>query len=277
MTSPLISVIIPVFNTGASARSLVERLLQDSYQNLEIILVDDGSTDDSLALLRSLKSPKVKVFSQPNHGVSAARNLGIEKSHGALLCFIDSDDSVSPQFFSQMSRLMANPNIFLAVSGVRYQKLAKSSIADVYVDNFAPKPGESLKHFVLRSLLHDGRLYPVFNKAFRADLVREANLRFDESLKFAEDTKFVLDYLKLANNSSPHTIAILPKPLYIYNYGTQTSSARRLEGNWQNWKKSFQNLRRWVGKNTTLSEKALLCLIRLRWRISWLRTAQRGR
>ena len=143
--------------------------------------------------------PETPEFSKKNGGVSSARNLGIKKSKGDFLLFVDSDDEVSPEFISSLVMTMKNPAISLAVTGVRYKKLGKGTDENVYLDAFPEKSGESLEAFVLRSLLHDGRMYPVFNKIFRAEIVRKNRLTFDETLKFAEDTKFVLDYLKLSS------------------------------------------------------------------------------
>lgn len=266
MSSPLVSVIIPVYDTGASAKLLAEKLIKDRYKNLEILLIDDGSTDDSLKILHSLKSPKVHAFHQANSGVSAARNVGLKKAKGDILFFIDSDDDIRPAFISELVSAMLDSEVSLAVTGVRYNKIKQNTSEDVYLDSLPQKPNESLEAYVLRSLLHDGRLYPVFNKAFRADVVRKNQLCFDESLRFAEDTKFVLDYLKVSNGK----IAFIPKPLYVYNFGTTTSAVVELNNHWQNWEISFQNLRKFVGKNPSLREKALLRLVRLRWRISYL-------
>ncbi|MBQ3464304.1 glycosyltransferase [Candidatus Saccharibacteria bacterium] len=270
MKSSLVSVIIPVFNTGASALPLAQKLLSDNYENLEILLIDDGSTDNSLKLLSSLKSPKVKLLPKPNGGVSSARNLGLDNAGGEFILFVDSDDDVSPDFISKLVKAVSKDDVSLAMTGVRYKKLSQKTDEDVYLNAFPKKPGESLETYVLRSLLHDGRLYPVFNKIFRANVIKQHSLRFNEHLKFAEDTKFVLDYLKLSK-SDP---AFVLEPLYIYNYGTPTSSVKKLEGDWKNWEKSFKHLQNFVGDHPTLREKALLLLVRLRWRVSWFRSKE---
>ena len=91
MKLPLVSVIVPVYNTGKLAKKLTENILRDKYENVEIILVDDGSTDDSLSILKSIKNSKVKVYNKKNGGPSAGRNFGIEKAKGEYLLFIDSN------------------------------------------------------------------------------------------------------------------------------------------------------------------------------------------
>ncbi|MBQ7802627.1 glycosyltransferase [Candidatus Saccharibacteria bacterium] len=267
MASPLVSVVIPVFNTGASAKVLAEKFARDDYENLEILLIDDGSTDDSLKLLKALKDPKIKVFSKENGGPSSARNFGLEKSKGKYLFFIDSDDDADANFISKLVSEKEKKNVALVSSGYLYHRLSDDSKSLVSCKPFKKKKNESKKSFVLRALL-SGRLYAVNNKVFDAETIRKNNLRFDESLSFAEDTKFVLDYLSKAEGE----ILFVPEPLYIYNFGTETSIVSSANGIWENWEKSFKNVKAWVGKNPSLREKLLLRLLRLRWRVSCLRS-----
>ena len=273
MAEPLVSIIIPVYNTGESAKTLVETLLSSTYKNLEIVLVDDGSTDGSLKKLKTSKRPNVKVFSKPNGGASSARNYGINKSHGDYLLFVDSDDSVEPTFVEKLVSAVEQPNVSLAATAVHYKKLSRASSEDVYLNPFPYRDGEKTTTFVLRSLLADGRMYPAFNKIFRADIVREHNLRFDESWDFAEDTKFVLDYLKYAKGE----VSFVLEPLYIYNFGTATSSVQKTGIIWANWQKSFNNLKQWVGPHPSLKERLLLDLIYAKWRVACFRSARRAR
>lgn len=266
MSSPLVSVIIPVYNTGSEAARVVDELLAGTYQNLEIVVVDDGSQDDSLKILQKINSKKVKIFSKPNGGASSARNYGVKKASGELISFIDSDDSITKTFIEKLVSAMDKPGIALAATGICHKKLSTGLVRNVYLDELNKKPNEKLTTYVLRSLIHDGRMYPVFNKMFRADIIRQSKITFDESLKFAEDTKFVLDYLSAASGE----IKFVLEPLYIYNYGTETSSVKKLEGVWANWQRAFKNLKAWVGQPTA-TEKRLLRKIYLKWRLSWIK------
>lgn len=94
MKNPLVSVIVPVYNTEKYIRECLNSLIQQSYSHIEIIAVDDGSTDKSLCLLKELsaKDSRLKVFSQLNQGVSAARNLALSKATGTYVMFVDADD-----------------------------------------------------------------------------------------------------------------------------------------------------------------------------------------
>ena len=109
------------------------------------------------------------------------------------------------------------------------------------------------------------------NKLYEAKIAK--TLAFDESLNFAEDTKFVLDYL----NKAPGDPNFVLKPLYIYNFGTTTSTINKTAINWQNWQTSYKNLKTWLGKKPTSSEKFWLHLVHLRWRISFIRSKRRAK
>lgn len=98
---PLISIIIPVFNVEQYIPQCLSSVLRQSYKNLEIICIDDSSTDSSLGILRHYQQTdtRIRVISQTNKGVAAARNLGLNLASGELLIFIDSDDWLDDTFF----------------------------------------------------------------------------------------------------------------------------------------------------------------------------------
>ena len=267
MKLPLVSVIVPVYNTGKLAKKLTENILRDKYENVEIILVDDGSTDDSLSILKSIKNSKVKVYNKKNGGPSAGRNFGIEKAKGEYLLFIDSDDGIKDDFISKLLENICDDGVALASTGIVYKKVKDGTAEDLYLQPFVRGSGEKLEKFVLRSLLKDGRMYPAFNKIFDAEVVRKYNLRFDEKMNYGEDTKFVLDYLKKKDGE----IRFILEPLYVYNVGTATSTAAKTVSVWNNWQKCYTNLKKWVGRKASFDEKILLRLIYLKWRASWLK------
>ena len=101
---PLVSIIIPVYNSAPFIERCLESVLLQDYENLEIICIDDGSTDKSLELLKALKerAPNLVILEQDNKGPGAARNLGLDKSSGEFVCFLDSDDRISENFISEL-------------------------------------------------------------------------------------------------------------------------------------------------------------------------------
>ena len=112
-------------------------------------------------------------------------------------------------------------------------------------------------------------MYSSVNKLYHAKIAK--TLKFDESLKFAEDTHFVLNYLK----KSPGKIKFVLDPLYVYNFGTETSTISQTALSWQNWQASYGFLKSWLGKNPRPSETFWLHLVHLRWRISFIRSKRR--
>lgn len=102
MEKPLISVIIPVYNTAPYLARCLDSVLNNTYRNLELICVNDGSTDDSLEILRDYerRDRRVVIIDKPNGGVSSARNAGLDRMTGEYMTFVDSDDYLHPQFFS---------------------------------------------------------------------------------------------------------------------------------------------------------------------------------
>lgn len=127
--NPLVSVIIPVYNVEKYLRRCLNSVIDQEYKNIEIILVNDGSTDNSLEIAISYKEKdkRIKVFSQENQGLSAARNMGLDKSHGEYITFIDSDDYVSKDYVSYMFNLLKKHNF--------KSPLAIASLMDVFEKN----------------------------------------------------------------------------------------------------------------------------------------------
>lgn len=277
-----LSVIIPVWNTGKNATKLIENLLRQ-YGDLEIIAVDDGSTDDSLERLQevsrsSLAQGRVKVIHQENAGASGARNTGIKSAQGEYLLFLDSDDEVKDGTLRKMiDEMEANPQLALSTVGMEYRKLAQGQVKNTYTSpRRARRENESLAEYMLYLMLLDGRMYGVINKLFRTKIVQEKGLEFEVGRTFAEDTNFVLDYLRCA----PGEISFILEPLYVYNYGTETSTVKKSSTVWKNWQDSYDYLAKWVrdmdGK-VSIRARWLLMLVKLRWRVSHFRAARRAK
>ena len=104
MDRDLFSVIVPVYNSELYINECIKSIIDSNYQNWELLLIDDGSTDKSGTICDqwSQRDSRIKVFHKVNGGVSSARNLGIEKAKGYWLTFVDSDDFISPDFMSRI-------------------------------------------------------------------------------------------------------------------------------------------------------------------------------
>lgn len=278
---PLVSVIIPVWNTAEPVKKLIKQLFGQSYRNIEIIAVDDGSSDDSLRVLEKLAETdqRLKVVHQENAGVSAARNRGIELAKGKYLIFVDSDDGVGTDFVEVLVEAMEkNPDATLALTGKRYNKLLEQKT----VDSFARprrkrRKNEKLSHYVIYLMILDGRMYSMTGKIFRTEVVQKHKIRLEVGRDFAEDTKFTMDYLA-ANDGE---IVFIPQALYEYNFGTETSVVKKSSQDWNNWEKSYRELEAWArqeeGGRLYLGTRGLLWLVRLRWHVSHCKAKRRAK
>ena len=271
---PLVSIIVPIYNTARYLPACLDSIIAQTHQNLEIILIDDGSTDHSgqIANKYAQKDPRIKVIHQENQGQSAARNLGLTMVKGEFVSFLDSDDEIKPTFIKELLAPLANPNVSLSVCGMHYKRLKTNTAENVYINQLRPrrKP-ESLKAYILYLLAIDGRMYSSVNKLYRAKIATK--LRFDTKLNFAEDTKFVLDYLAKASGDPTFVLS----PLYIYNFGTETSTINSTAIRWENWQTAYQNLKSWLGPHPSAREKFWLHLVHLRWHISFFRSKRRAK
>ena len=283
-----ISVVIPVHNTGRAAVKLVLAISKGTYKNLELILIDDGSTDESKDLMKEFvrqyklkfkgkKVPDVKLIAKENGGVSSARNIGIECATGKYLCFTDSDDKVDKDFYKKMIEAIKKYDGYnskdlknaLAVSGVHYSRLGTKHVKDIYCKDFRGRqPDETFKEYVLRSIYTDGRLYAVTNKIYRTDIIKHFGIFFDETMSFAEDVKFNLEYLACANRVHCSRIEFVLEPLYHYNYGTPTSVVGDSSLSWGNWLKSYKDVEKFAGKKHSKKTDKALKKIFLRWKVS---------
>ena len=270
-----ISVIVPIYNTEKYLPNCLDSITSQTHDNLEIILVDDGSTDNSgkIADTYAKKDKRIKVIHQKNAGQTAARNRGIKESTGDYLSFVDSDDQIEPVFYSTLLKLYKD-NTSIAVCGHQYRRLKDNSSRNLYQSPLKPRgKNETKKAYIIKLLVKDGRMYSCNNKLFKKEYIKNNNILFDTSINFAEDTKFVLDYL----NHAEGEIAYDMSPLYIYNFGTETSTVKTAATKWENWEKQYQDLKSWLGPHPKASENFWLHVVRLRWRVSFIRSKRRAR
>lgn len=197
----LISIIVPVYNSEKTIRRCLLSILEQSYSHIECIIVDDGSTDKSSELIKTFQNDKrIKYYYQENHGVSAARNLGINVASGTFLMFVDSDDSLEKDTCEKMIYQYENNSVDLVLCGLNIYRngvlLRSPHLREGIrcIDNFDD-------YWEIRRI----NLGPC-NKLYKTSLI---NILFDETLSLGEDTKFVIDYLETCRY-----IAVIPDCLY---------------------------------------------------------------
>ena len=181
---PLISIIIPCFNAEKTLEKCLKSVVQQSYANLEIIIIDDGSTDETSLIYNKFQSndERILVLKQQNSGVSKARNTGVKAATGDYICFVDSDDWAELNYCSELYSLLVGENADISIVEASYE--------DENGNVLCSKPISDEKIFdgnrALVLLLEDQEIqsHP-WGKLFKADLLR--NVHFPENLKCFED------------------------------------------------------------------------------------------
>ena len=228
MTTPLISVIVPVYRVEEYLERCVKSILSQTYKNLEVILVDDGSPDQCPAICDACaeKDARVKVIHQENKGLSGARNAGIDAASGEYLGFVDSDDYVSPHFIEELYQLLQDTGC--AIGQCRFSYVKGDGLAEEGDSAFCIYPGESLMEQLYGPEEKATCFVVAWNKLYRAELFKETGIRYPEG-RIHEDEATTYRLFHEAKK-----LAFLDRALYGYyteNGGSITSvfSAKRLQ------------------------------------------------
>lgn len=208
---PIISIIIPIYNTQKYLSRCIGSVLEQTYQDFELILVDDGSTDNSLELCRkwSKIDQRIVLISQENGGVSKARNAGLDAAKGKYITFIDSDDWVSSDYLAILSETMEKNDAQLVVGSYKamYTRLRKLSLSKLPTKKINIADNEEV-----RSTLLSVHFCAPWAKLFLNEIIQNSNLRFPLNIRSGEDTIFVRNYL-----SKCARIYTVSNVIYYYN------------------------------------------------------------
>lgn len=197
--SEKISVIVPVYNNERTIERCIKSLLKQTYTNFEIIIINDGSTDNTKEIIKKFQNnKKIYIFDQPNRGVSCARNLGLKKSKGKYISFVDSDDYVENNFLQDLIDGMKDIND-LSIVGLRHKYPNNDKIDKIekYYE------GEFTSTQVLNFLFFkNGPQGYLPNKLWRKDIIYKNGLFLDPELDKLEDLLFTVKYLLSSKNVS---------------------------------------------------------------------------
>lgn len=206
--NPLISVIIPVYNTACYLERCIESITNNTYKNLEIICINDGSKDNSLELLSSLaqKDSRIIIIDKENEGVSVARNEGIKRATGEFISFIDSDDWIHPKYFEILYNGVLEKNWDIVMCDYEPEK------------EFQPFP--NIKDYNLTSqnnLFETSFVEYIWGKLYRADIIKKYT--FPKGIKIAEDTFYNVSLIaSQINEGINFTAGKATEKLYYYFY-----------------------------------------------------------
>lgn len=230
-----VSIIIPVFNVEKYLTNCIDSVFSQTFKEWELILVDDGSTDNSGIICDEYasKDSRVKVIHKGNGGVSSARNAGINASDFNLIYFVDSDDFIDPPTLEEIINKYKATNADLVVHGLVDDNLVDKSSHKISYSTL----DESDYAEIIESTDRYGLLKGPVCKLFRREIILANKVSFDSSISYGEDTKFTFDYLQ--NCSS---IAFVPKHFYHYcNWGVASLTRKRY--NYQFWENTANMLK----------------------------------
>lgn len=256
----MISIIVPVYNSDKYLNNCLESIHRQQYQDWECILIDDGSTDEGGAICDSWCKfdSRMRVFHQPNSGVSVARNNGIKYAFGEHIVFIDSDDWIDENY---LSILYANRGTCdLIVSG--------------YIDHYesgqiiASKPCKSefidisrTYVYIITDLLRKNLLYGPTNKLYKSEIIRKHNITFPDDCFLGEDLVFNFNYLD-------HIVSIETISEAHYNYrrlqfGSLSTKVHQnqFQTDYQHWKLRYN----FFEKKDLLTDESMGALMKLLW------------
>ena len=208
---PLISVILPAYNVAHSIRDTIDDILAQSYKNIEILCVNDGSTDATEEVIKAFADPRIRYFSKRNGGVSSARNMGLDNAEGEYISFADPGDRVDKDFIFYLYDLLASTSSDLSICSYNLEMesgelLERVKCYEVVNENVLFSQETALSEIIKPYGKFCGH---VWDKMFKRELI--GALRFQENIHNCEDTLFDVAYIKKCNR-------IVLGPETHYNY-----------------------------------------------------------
>ncbi|WP_057826479.1 glycosyltransferase family 2 protein [Lentilactobacillus sunkii] len=203
---PLITISIPAYNLGSYLAKTLDSILNQTDQQFEVILVDDASTDRTPTTIEqyAAKDNRIRAHSFPSHeGVSKARNYAIDHAKGDIIVFVDGDDLLEPDYLQVMAEGLSDPTIDLVAVGYNWGWRGSGSSEGKFRSVSKTNAYASINR---RGGDFGGYTW---NKGFRMSIIRDHNIRFDESLALAEDLLFTADYIFVS-----HKFLFYPAALY---------------------------------------------------------------
>lgn len=247
-----VSIIIPAYNAENHINKCIFSVINQSYKNIEIILVNNGSTDNTLNICMqwAKKDSRIKILDQKNKGVSNARNQGIKQAIGEYIVFVDSDDYLQDNSVEILYNHIENKDIDVVYCDY-YNVTKKEIIACEEILDYKVYHAQDIS-IVIRNMFGGGRYYSsIWRGIYKKSIIDEKELRFKQ-MKYAEDLLYNIEYLINCNN-----IEIISDKLYCYVQNND-SSLQKLKHNVEEIKKVpyeiYQTLKKYQCEDNYLLE-----------------------
>lgn len=221
-----ISVVVPAYNAEKSLKSCVSAILAQKYNNIEVILVNDGSNDNTLSICRDFEKTdqRIKVINSANAGVSSARNKGITAATGDYIAFVDADDIVSEDIYIELMKIAILGYDMVFCNYTEFNEEGHS----VNIDQITSIGEDCVNNRTIVSRLisisEDALFGVVWRTLFKSSLIKDNHIFFTPGLTMAEDLQFLLKCLK-------HTkqIGLCPRHLYHFRVSNQSTTGKYMK------------------------------------------------
>ena len=221
------SIIIPVYNAAHTIRRCVESIENNTFKDIELILIEDGSKDNSALICKQLSAEYDNItvlINNQNMGVSYTRNRGLEVACGNYTMFVDSDDWIETDYYETFNQVIEQYGKAFYICGFvnhdeKYNKRTEEFLWSCNKENERTVIAEDLKSN-LQSICEDSLLQQLWNKVFLTDVIKNCNVRFDETISIGEDFRFILDYLSCGQLEK---VVFIYRTLYHYMRDQETS------------------------------------------------------
>ncbi len=240
MSDPLVTIIMAAYNSDQFIAAAIASALEQEYQNIELIVVNDGSTDDTAQVLTTFTDPRLVVLSvERNRGVSHARNRALDLAHGEYVCFLDADDHMPARSISSRSEvLMRDPGLSFVDGAVEFYDAQMQQVTRKWTPTFVGEPLERLVRFDPACFF--GNTWLVRREAI-------GTARFDTGLSHSEDLQF---YIRI---SPGRRYGYTRETVLDYRI-TGTSSMSRLD----NLERSYRSMLAWMWRHPELVPRTAL-------------------
>lgn len=247
----LISVIVPAYNAERTINRCIDSILSQTYENIEIIIINDGSKDETENKCKKyLQNEKIRYINIKNSGVSNARNIGIEKATGKYIIFVDSDDYLENIMIEELYKNVKD-GIDLVICGKNLVKTEGIIKENIDIDNNIFTKEDFIK--IYKSKI----LNPPYCKLYKAEIINKYNIKFDKTISIGEDLLFNILYLKNIGKN----VIVIKENLYNYEKISSNSLSTKYYSNMLEMKEKIVKELRKCNVQTEQEERELQIII----------------
>lgn len=209
-----VSVIVPIYNSARHLSRCIESIMRQTYQDLEIILINDGSTDETDSICQAFQrtDPRIVYMKQENSGVSEARNAGINVATGKYVTFVDSDDYIEAELVQLLYELVKENKSHIGIAALHSINEAADFTIDIKIDNIDQ----------IMFLCDHYLIFGPTQKLYDLEIIRQNGVCFPKEISYGEDLLFNIDYLYHVQK-----ISFINRVLYHYNRENQNSLSNK--------------------------------------------------